>query len=299
MNATARNLWIYRGKFFVVSFFAMFVMLLTGCTQEDRAKLLDELECEFGIQLPDMPNLSERPSLPDLPDVSSIVDDARDATGNALQNALDWFRSRRDNENVGVYIMAPPDSIIMPVEGGGFIYSENLGTKQVDTIYLFIPHQTASFFYTGATLEEWIRNEVEYFVYGKLILQPVLQTVATSLDAKFPGAGQLLIKSYKLNGQMSTIQSFINTLADIQNDRNLLNALSYGEGFIRMDTIITRDVHRGNIPGNILTSSFSIYPQPHISAFIPIKDDWTFHPMSNIIDAIYREARLDFRIGPN
>jgi len=278
MNATARKLWIHRGKFVVVSFFAMLVMLLTGCDE-----FRDGLDYEFGIQLPDMP------------DISGIVDDVQDSAGNALQNALDWFR-RSDNDNSGVYIMTPPSSTIMPAEGGGFIYSENLGTRQVDIIHLFIPYQTASFFYTGATLEDWIRNEVEYFVYGGLILQPVLQTLATSLDAKFPGAGQLLIKSYKLNSQMSTIQSFINTLADIQNDRNLLNALSYGEGFIRMDTIITRDLHRGNIPGNILASSFSIYPQPHVSSFIPIEGDLAFYSMSNIIDAIYREARLDFRI---
>jgi len=137
MNTTAKKVWVFRSKFIVVSFITALVILLTGCDEHTRAEIFNELEHEFGIQIPDfdiptfdfeipsfelpnfeLPNFEfpsfelpsfelpsfERPEIPSPPDVSNIVDNAgnvvdnlRDATGSVIENTLDWFRSRGNN----------------------------------------------------------------------------------------------------------------------------------------------------------------------------------------------------------
>jgi len=105
MDATAKKLWIHRGKLFFVSLFAMFTTFLTACDERERAEIRAELEAAATQAVENQ--------------VDAIVDDVRSSveeTSRSWWNVLFGnFFTNRNNNNV--------DIITIPANGGVYFAS--------------------------------------------------------------------------------------------------------------------------------------------------------------------------------
>ena len=95
MNATARNLWVYRGKLFLATFMAVLVTLLTSCTDEEWA----ELEAEFRTAARTYAEEQVHNIVDDMRDgVQGAIDEVQCTVGDTIQAVVDWFSSRSDED---------------------------------------------------------------------------------------------------------------------------------------------------------------------------------------------------------
>ncbi|MCL2399359.1 MAG: hypothetical protein FWC91_06415 [Defluviitaleaceae bacterium] len=122
MNATAKKLWVHRGKLFFISLFAMFTAFLTACNERERAEIRAELEAAARQAVEDVISDVADNVINEVEDaVANVENTARDTLSNwadAINQALTNRRSepeiieftldryRRIVENTGDYAMA-------------------------------------------------------------------------------------------------------------------------------------------------------------------------------------------------
>ncbi|MDR0864016.1 MAG: hypothetical protein LBO74_03675 [Candidatus Symbiothrix sp.] len=210
----------------------------------------------------------------------------------------------RTDGNRITFKVAPPQTISsipenqkMPKEGGGFLserisYGDGVGYQ--NTLYLYIPRETADFFFTGRTWETWLTEQGIDFTKGQ-IKDAVFKSFCTALKKKAGEAAVGVVGLiWDLYGAAKFAQSITDFVRDTRNDNIYSKALSNPDCnsncFLKINMYITygRNPQTGIPIYSNISTKYEVLQIPYNSTAKPTNGKMTFYSMSVIKEGLKR-----------